>query len=73
MTLELTYNNTIPAVAQEYFTRAIAETFEQELLLPCSAVDSHSLQFSTIRQGQQARIWLSKFSDSVCKIETAYV
>jgi len=73
MTLELTYHNTIPAIAQEHFTRAIAETFEQELLLPCSAVDSNTLQFSTIRQGQQARIWLSKFSDSVCKIEAAYV
>jgi len=73
MTLELTYHQTIPAVAQEYFTRAIAETFEQELLLPCAAIDSHCLQFSTVRQGQQARIWLSKFSDTVCTIQAAYV
>ena len=73
MKLELTYHQTIPAIAQEHFTRAIAETFERELLLPCSAVDSHSLEFSSIRQGQQARIWLSKFSDTICTIEAAYV
>jgi len=73
MLLELTYRDTVPAIAQEYFTRAIAETFERELLLPCSAVDTHSLQFSTARHGRQARIWLSKFSDSICSIEAAYI
>lgn len=69
MLLELTYQDSIPAYAQEYFTRALADTFAQELKLPCSAVDSQTLQFATIRHGQHARIWLSKYSYAICQVE----
>lgn len=73
MQLELTYRDSIPAYAREYFTRALADTFEQELKLPCAAIDCQTLQFATVRHGLHARIWLSKYSQAICEVESCTV
>jgi len=73
MQLELTYTDTIPAYAREYFTQALAQTFEQELKLPCTAEDCQTLRFASVRHGQHARIWLSKYSTAICRVESCIV
>lgn len=73
MKLELEYINTIPAYAQEHFTRALANTFEQELKLPCTAIDHQTLQFASLKHGQHARIWLIKYSTEICRVESCMI
>ena len=73
MELELTYRDSIPAYAQEHFTKALAATFEQELKIPCVAEDCQTLRFTSVRHGQHARIWLSKYSTEICRVSSCTI
>jgi len=73
MLLELEYTDAIPAYAQEHFTRALAHTFDQELKLPCTLIDHHTLQFTSLKHGQHARVWLIKYSTEICRVESCMI
>ena len=69
MQLELVYSKSIPAWAQELFTNAIASQFASEQKLPCRVLDCETLEFQSLRHGQHARIWLSKYSREIARVE----
>ena len=62
-TIQLEYQQEIPAVAREALTKSIAARFVLDFHIHCESPDSHTLCFATARSCAYAEIWLLQYSE----------